>query len=174
MLNINGISVRLGGRVILDRATAMASTDGLEGLTIGRLADEVGMSKSGLIGHFGSKERLQLAALEAATARFTAEVWDPAADQPAGLVRLRAITAAWLSHLRRGVFPGGCFLTAASLEFDDRPGPVRDQIAATMERWLTVLGREAKLAREAGELPPETDPRQLAFELWALEQLPPA
>jgi AcrR family transcriptional regulator len=150
---------------IVDRAVTVASTDGLEGLTIGRLAEQVGMSKSGLIRHFGTKERLQLAALEAAAGIFVDEVWAPAADQQPGLPRLRALCAAWISYLRRDVFPGGCFLTAASLEFDDRPGPVRDQVAATMERWLSVLAHEAQLARDAGDLPRDTDPRQLAFEL---------
>jgi AcrR family transcriptional regulator len=153
---------------IVGEAVTMASTDGLEGLTIGRLADQVGMSKSGLIRHFGTRERLQLAALERAVAIFTAEVWEPVAGEPEGLVRLRAVCEFWLSYLRRGVFPGGCFLSAASLEFDDRPGPVRDAVAAHMERWLGVLGREAKAAVAAGELPPDTDPRQLAFELNAV------
>jgi AcrR family transcriptional regulator len=153
--------------VIVDRAVAVASTDGLQGLTIGRLAGQVGMSKSGLIRHFGSKEGLQLAALEAATDVFVEEVWNPVAGEPAGLVRLRALADSWLSYLRRGVFPGGCFLSAASLEFDDRPGPVRDRVAATMERWLGVLAHEARVAVEAGDLPPDTDPDQLAFELNA-------
>ncbi len=152
---------------IVDRAVDVASTDGLEGLTIGRLASQVGMSKSGLIRHFGTKEQMQLAALEAATARFTAEVWTPVAGEPHGLVRLHAICASWVSYLRRGVFPGGCFLSAASLEFDDRPGPVRDEVAATMQRWLWVLARDAEFAREAGDLPHDADPRQLAFELNA-------
>jgi AcrR family transcriptional regulator len=152
---------------IVDRAVAVASIDGLEGLTIGRLADQVGMSKSGLIRHFGTKERLQLAALEAASEVFVEEVWRPVADQPPGLVRLRALCASWLSYLRRGVFPGGCFLSAASLEFDDRPGPVRDRVASTMERWLGVLAHEAEIAVDAGDLPAGTDPAQLAFELNA-------
>jgi AcrR family transcriptional regulator len=125
------------------------------------------MSKSGLIGHFGTKEQLQLAALQSAVERFTAEVWAPVVDEPAGLTRLRAIGASWLSYLRREVFPGGCFLSAASLEFDDRPGPVRDQVVGAMQRWLWVLGRDAEIAREAGELPAHTDSRQLAFELNA-------
>lgn len=152
---------------IVDRAVAVASTDGLQGLTIGRLADQVGMSKSGLIRHFGTKERLQLAALEAATDVFVDEVWTPVADETPGLPRLRALSASWLSYLRRGVFPGGCFLSAASLEFDDRPGPVRDRVAATMERWLGVLAHEAEIAVQAGDLPAGTDPAQLAFELNA-------
>lgn len=152
---------------IVERAVTVASTDGLEGLTIGRLADQVGMSKSGLIGHFGTRERLQLAALEGAVARFTREVWEPVAGDPPGLVRLHALCASWLSHVRRGVFPGGCFLSAASLEFDDRPGPVRDEIASSMKRWLWLLGHDAELARDAGELPESVDPRQVAFELNA-------
>lgn len=150
---------------IVERAVDLASTDGLEGLTIGRLADEVGMSKSGLIRHFGTKERLQLAAFEAAVARFRAEVWEPVAHERPGLPRLRALCASWLSYLRRGVFPGGCFLSSAALEFDDRDGPVRDAVAGTMRRWLDVLAGEAATARAAGELPADIDPAQLAFEL---------
>lgn len=153
---------------IVEEAVDVASTNGLEGLTIGTLAEQVGMSKSGLIRHFGTKEGLQLAALEAAIERFTAEVWEPVAGEPPGLTRLRAICASWISYLERGVFPGGCFLSSASLEFDDRPGPVRDEVAAAMERWLAALARDAEIARAAGELPPDTDPEQLAFELNAI------
>src|SRR5690349_2279718 len=91
---------------IVGEAVTTASTDGLEGLTIGRLADQVGMSKSGLIRHFGTREALQLAALERAVAIFTAEVWEPVAGKPTGLVRLKAICEAWLSYLKRDVFPG--------------------------------------------------------------------
>jgi AcrR family transcriptional regulator len=120
-----------------------------------------------LIRHFGTKERLQLAALQSAVERFTAEVWTPVAKEQPGLTRLRAACASWLSYLRRGVFPGGCFLSAASLEFDDRPGPVRDDVAAAMQRWLWVLDRDAGIAIEAGELPAHADSRQLAFELNA-------
>lgn len=153
---------------IVERAVDVASTDGLEGLTIGVLAGQVGMSKSGLIRHFGSKEGLQIAALEGAIERFTAEVWERAAGEPPGLARLRALCAAWISYLQRDVFPGGCFLSAASLEFDDRPGPVRDEVAAAMGRWLGVLARDAEIARVAGELPAGTGPEQLAFELNAI------
>jgi AcrR family transcriptional regulator len=153
---------------IVEEAVDTASITGLEGLTIGVLADRVGMSKSGLIRHFGSKEGLQLAALEAAEARFTATVWEPVAERPAGIDRLGATCASWLSYLERGVFPGGCFLSSASLEFDDRPGPVRDEVATTMELWLGVLARDAEIARVAGELPADSDPEQLAFELNAI------
>jgi AcrR family transcriptional regulator len=153
---------------IVDHAMNVASTEGLEGLTIGRLAGDVGMSKSGLIGHFGTREALQLAALDHAIDRFRAEVWDLVADEPEGLPRLRALADAWIGYLERGVFPGGCFLTAASLEFDDRPGPVRDRVAATMRLWLRVVARDARVAIEAGDLPREPDADQLAFELNAI------
>src|SRR3712207_6256551 len=97
------------------------------------------MSKAGVIGHFGSKEALQLAALEQAVAIFTREVWDRAASEERGLPRLRAIADAWVSYLQRDVFPGGCFLTAASCEWDGRDGPVRDRVVGTMDLWLSVL-----------------------------------
>ena len=154
---------------IVDTAVSLASTHGLEGLTIGGLADSVGMSKSGLIGHFGTREALQLATLDAAVTRFVAEVWTPVADRPAGLPRLRALCASWLSFLERDVFPGGCFLTAVATEFDDRPdGPVRDAIVRDMQRWLRLLARDAATARDRAELPPDTDPEQMAFELNAV------
>lgn len=153
---------------IVERAVELSSTDGLEGLTIGRLAGELDMSKSGVIGHFGSKEALQLAALEAAVDRFTRDVWEPVADRPAGLPRLEAIVDRWLDHLGAPAFPGGCYLTAAACEFDGREGPVRDAIDRALRRWLRVLEGDAKAAVEAGDLPPGTDPAQVAFELNAL------
>jgi len=146
---------------ILSRAVDVASLDGLEGLTIGRLAGELEMSKAGVIGHFGSKEALQIAALEEAAAVFTRVVWEPAAGEEPGLPRLRAIAEAWVAYLQGDVFPGGCFLTAASCEWDGRSGPVRDRVAATMDLWLDVLAREA---RGAGF----EDPQQVAFELNAV------
>jgi AcrR family transcriptional regulator len=152
-------------REIVDTAVAVASTDGLEGLTIGRLADEIGMSKSGLLGHFGTKEGLQLAALEQATERFTAEVWARAAGETPGLPRLRAAAEAWVSYLERGVFPGGCFFAAATAELDDRPGAARDRLAASMRRWLAILAADAREAQRVGDLPPEPGPEQVAFEV---------
>ena len=152
---------------ILRRATELATVEGIEGLSIGRLAEAVGMSKSGLIRHFGSKEQLQLAALDAATERFIAEVWRPVADEEPGMPRLRGLCESWLSYVERGVFPGGCFLSAASLEFDDRPGPVRDRVAETMERWLSLLEGEARQAQADGDMSESTAPRQIAFELNA-------
>jgi AcrR family transcriptional regulator len=148
---------------ILERAVNLASTDGLEGLTIGRLASDLDLSKSGLFGHFGSKEELQLATIEQAARRFIAEVVEPAYEKPEGPERLRALCDGYLDHLSSGVFPGGCFWAAASAEFDGRPGPVRDAVRNGSAAWLGELERQA---RAAGA----DDPAQLAFELQSLAQ----
>lgn len=160
--------------VASSRATAvaaaidLASIEGLEGITIGRLATELSMSKSGLIGRFGDKEALQRAVLAAAVERFTESVWVPASGVAPGIARLEAIVDAWIAHLRGGVFPGGCFVTTASVEYDARPGPLRDDVAAVVRRWLAVLEAEARTAREAGDLLPDRDPADVAFELHSL------
>ena len=143
---------------ILDRAVDVASTDGLEGLTIGRLATDMRMSKAGVIGHFGSKEALQLEALERAIDAWRAAVWEPVAGEQPGLPRLLAVARRWSEFLGDCPFPGGCFLTAASFEFDDRPGPVRDRVREALDLWLRVLAADA---RRAGL----DDPDQIAFEL---------
>jgi AcrR family transcriptional regulator len=153
---------------ILDRCVDLASVDGLDGLTIGRLAADLEMSKAGVLGHFGSKEELQLAALKTAVAIFTREVWEPASGATPGRARLLAIADRWLSYLARDVFPGGCFITAASCEFDDRPGRVRDALAARQAQWLTVLAEEVRVAVRNGDLPRGTDPDDVAFALNAL------
>jgi AcrR family transcriptional regulator len=150
---------------IVREAVQRASREGLEALTIGTLAAELDMSKAGVIGPFGSKEALQLAAIEAGNETFRREVWEPAAPREPGLDRLTAICDAWLAHLGGGSFPGGCFITAAAAEFDGRPGPVRDAVDNTLTLWLRVLAREARTAVRLGELPADTDPRQVAFEL---------
>jgi AcrR family transcriptional regulator len=152
---------------ILDRATDLASVEGLEGLTIGRLATELEMSKSGLFRHFGSKQELQLATVERATALFQREVVEPAAGAAPGLDRLRALIESYLGYLEREVLPGGCFLEAAGTEFDGRPGPVRDAIASASADWGRELERHAELARDHGELSADVDPAQLVFELGA-------
>jgi AcrR family transcriptional regulator len=155
---------------IIDRSVALASVEGLEGLTIGRLATDLDMSKAGVIGHFGTKEELQLAALSAARAVYKREVWDRAvavAPEP-GHRRLLAIADAWMSYLARDVFPGGCFITSASCEFDDRPGRVRDAIRAQHEQWLAVLRREAAAAIAAGDLPRGTRADDVAFTMNAI------
>ncbi|CAN5542194.1 TetR family transcriptional regulator [soil metagenome] len=150
---------------VLDRAVDIGSAEGLETLSIGRLAGELRMSKIGVVGQFGSKLELQLAAIEAANRRFRAEVWDPVAAEPEGLPRLRAVMGSWISYLEREVFPGGCFLTAAAIEFDDRPGPVRDAIGNAWGLWMRVLEREVAVAQRAGDLGEYPGPAQLAFEL---------
>jgi AcrR family transcriptional regulator len=144
---------------ILERAVDLASVEGLEGLTIGRLASDLGMSKSGLFRHFGSKQDLQLATVGAAGERFVATVIAPARDAPDGAPRLRAMGERYLDYLDS--FPGGCFWGATASEFDDRPGPVRDAIAASMDAWMAELVRQSKAAGIA-------DPDRYAFELYAV------
>jgi AcrR family transcriptional regulator len=141
----------------------LASTEGLEGLTIGRLAGELEMSKSGLFGHFGSKEELQLATIDAAQRRFVRAVVEPALSEPEGTRRLRALCDRFVAYLEDRVFPGGCFWGATMAEFDDRPGQVRDRIRERVGAWLAELERQAAIAGAE-------DPRQLAFELQALGQ----
>jgi AcrR family transcriptional regulator len=148
---------------ILDHAVNLASTQGLEGLTIGRLAAELGMSKSGLFGHFGSKEELQLATIEEASTRFVGEVIQPTLAEPKGAPRLRALGERYLDYLERGVFAGGCFFAAVSIEFDDRPGPVGDRVRDAVAAWMAYLEDQA---RAAGA----DDPKLLAFEVHALAQ----
>ncbi len=126
------------------------------------------MRKSSVFSLFGSKQELQLATLEAAVEQFTDEVWRPIAGELPGLDRLLALCDSWLSYHEREVMPGGCFLTTATIEFDARPGPLRDAVAATMRRWLGVLEREVARAVDAGELPAGTEPADIAFELNAL------
>src|SRR3954452_18868645 len=152
----------------VEAAIDLASVEGLEGITIGRLADELAMSKSGLIGRFGDKEAMQRAVLAAAIERFTEAVWQPAAKAEPGLPRLEAIVDAWIAHLRDGVFPGGCFVTTASVEYDARPGPLRADVAAAVRRSLGVRWADARTAREAGALPADRDPADVAFELHGL------
>jgi AcrR family transcriptional regulator len=149
-------------------AVDRASVEGLEGLTIGALAAETEMRKSSVFSLFGSKQDLQMATLDAAVENFKAEVWDPVADERPGMPRLLALCDSWLSYHEREVMPGGCFLTTATVEFDARPGPLRDAVAQIMERWLGVLAREAAVAVEAGDLPAGTDPADIAFQLNAL------
>jgi AcrR family transcriptional regulator len=147
---------------ILACALDLASVEGLEGLTIGGLAAEMEMSKSGLFAHFGSKQELQLATIAAAAERFWAAVIEPALSAPDGAPRLRAIADAYLAHLADDdYYPGGCFWAATSAEYDDRPGPVHDAIAAALEAWIGELERQARIAGSA-------DPARFAFELYSV------
>jgi AcrR family transcriptional regulator len=153
---------------ILAEAARLATVDGLDGLTIGGLATAIGMSKSGLYAHFGSKEELQLAAIASARETFAAEVFVPALDAPQGIRRMYAACDAFLSYVERRVFPGGCFFAVAAADVGTRPGPVRDAVAAQQRDWLELLERLARKAMDAGEIEPGDDPAQLAFELNAV------
>ncbi len=154
-------------RAILGRAMQLASTEGLEDLSIARLAGDLGMSKSGLFAHFGSKEELQLSTVRAARRVFYDEAIAPALAARKGIERLDALVAAWLGYIAGDTFAGGCLLMEAAAEFDNRPGQVRDLIAETMGMWTGLLVEQAERALERGELAPGTDPAQLAWELHA-------
>jgi len=154
-------------RTILRKAVNIASLEGLEGLTIGKLATTLRISKSGLFAHFGSKEDLQCAVVDEARDIFIEKVVRPAWHFQ-GLRLLRALCENWLSYGEQKVFPGGCFFSAASLEFDDRPGPVRDRIVGLMKKWLGNLEHAARDAQAAGEIRKDVDVHQLAFEIQAL------
>lgn len=153
--------------VILRRAADIASQDGLEGLSIGRLATDLGMSKSGLFGYFGSKEELQLATIRTATGVYVDEVVQPALTVPPGLGRVRRLCENWLGYSQRRVFPGGCFFFAVTAEFDARPGRVRNAIAEVGLEWARFVARAIDDARQLGEIADDTDADQLAFELIA-------
>jgi AcrR family transcriptional regulator len=156
-------------KAILETAVHIASAEGLEGLTIGRLALELSMSKSGLFAHFGSKEDLQVATVEAARLIFINEVIRPAFETAQGLLRLWKLCDIWLRYVQSGVFRGGCFFAAAAAEFDSRPGPVRDRIAEIMKEWLSTLRNTIVEAQNAGHLVRDVDATQLAFEFNSLE-----
>jgi len=154
-------------RAILAKAVDIASAEGLEGLSIGRLASELGVSKSGLFAHFGSKQELQLETIATASEIFEEEVWLPVAEFEPGVVRLAALMDSWLAYFRRGVFSGGCFFSNAHHEFDSRPGPIRDEIAKQKQRWTDAIVAHIKGAQKRGQLRPDAEPEQLAFELDA-------
>src|SRR4249919_1851901 len=153
--------------VILHTAARLATVEGLDGLTIGRLAAETGMSKSGLFAHFGSKEELQLATIDTAEEIFEEDVLRPALQEE-GRARLEALCERFLSHVDRKVFPGGCFFASAAAELDTRPGPVRDRIAAFQSRWAALIASGLRAGRRQGELDPDARIGQLTFELTAM------
>jgi AcrR family transcriptional regulator len=154
---------------ILQAAADLASVEGLEGLTIGRLASELGISKSGLFAHFGSKEELQLATTDAARRRFVEHVVRPSRGLPRGRARVQRLMSDWLGYFRSEVFRGGCFFHTVKAEFDSRPeSPVRAVVIEDVRQFHALLAKEVRKAQEAGELDPSVDPEQLAFELDAL------
>lgn len=152
---------------ILHEAAQLATVEGLAGLSIGRLAEAVGMSKSGLFAHFGSKEELQLATIETATALFAEQVIEPASAAPDGLERLRRLAEGFLRHVEGGVFPGGCFFASVAAEMDTHPGPVRDLAVRVVDDWLGRLEAAVREAQAEGAIDPAEDAGQLAFELDA-------
>jgi AcrR family transcriptional regulator len=158
----DGIRTR---QAILDEAARLATVEGLDGLSLARLAERVGMSKSGLFAHFGSKEELQLATVERATAIFDEVVVRPAAEAPDGLERLRTLLEAFLGHVEVAVFPGGCFFASAAAELDTRAGPVRERALGVVAEWTEALERAVRDAQDEGLIAPDLDAAQLVFEL---------
>jgi AcrR family transcriptional regulator len=156
---------------ILDAATRLATLEGLDGLSIGRLAEETGMSKSGLYAHFGSKEDLQLAAIDAAVEIFDREVIGPAREAPTAFGRLEALCERFLGYLEKPVFPGGCFFASAAAELDTHPGMVKERLVEVLGAWLSLIERRVRQAQEAGELEPSDDAALMAFELDAFMKM---
>ena len=146
----------------------MVSKGGLEGLTIGTLADATGLSKSGLFAHFGSREELLLAVLGHGQEEFTRVVFQPAMDFPRGTPRLRAMFTNWLDWTESAELPGGCPMLGGASEFDDKPGPVRDMLAGGQRLWIETLKRGVRQAVEEGQLSADTDPEQIAFEMFGI------
>jgi AcrR family transcriptional regulator len=153
---------------ILDEALSIASRLGLEGLTIGSLAEATGMSKSGLFAHFGSREDLQLAVLEHAAQRYGEMVFAPVLKIERGLPRLRALFERWLDWTLASGLPGGCIMISAANEYDDRPGPIRDAVIANQHRGIAITEKAVRLAVQEGHLRPDTDPKQIAFEMLGI------
>jgi len=156
-------------QAILLHAARVGSAEGLEAVSLQRLATDLGISKSGLFAHFGSKEELHMATIDAAAQIFVDEVIRPALAEPRGVRRVWALCHSWMSYLERGVFPGGCFFWAVAEEFDSRrPGPVRDSILEKKGYWSYSLQRAVREAQQAGEIDADVDAEQLAWELDSL------
>lgn len=153
---------------ILDEALRIASKLGLEGLTIGSLADATGMSKSGLFAHFGSREDLQLAVLEHAAQLYGEKVFVPVLKIERGLPRLRALFERWLDWTLESGLPGGCIMISAAIEYDDRPGPIRDAAIENQHRGNAITQKAVRLAIEEGHLLPGTEPEQISFEMLGI------
>ncbi len=152
---------------IVDAALRMAAQIGLEGLSIGALADVMGMSKSGVFAHFGSRDELQVSVVREYYARFKREVFEPAMQQARGLPRLRALFEHWMRHTSAEL-DSGCIFISGAVEFDDRPGPVRDALIAAVSAWMEAMERAAAQARQEGHLAADVDERQVTFEIHGL------
>jgi len=153
---------------ILDEALRIVSKAGLDSVTIGSLAEATAMSKSGLFAHFGSREELLLAVLDHGQDQFTKVVFKPAMDHPRGIPRLRAMFVNWLDWTESAELPGGCPMIGGATEFDDKPGPIRDMLAAGQRTWIETLKRGVRQAIEQGQLAAGTDPEQIAFEMFGI------
>ena len=152
---------------IVDAALRMAAQVGLEGLSIGSLAETMGMSKSGVFAHFGSRDELQISVIREYYARFEAQVFQPAMAQPRGLPRVRALFENWMRYTGAEL-DSGCIFISGAVEFDDRPGPVRDALAEAVDAWIEAMTRAVAQACEQGHLAADADPRQISFEIHAL------
>jgi AcrR family transcriptional regulator len=152
---------------ILESALTLSARNGLEGLSIGALAEATGMSKSGVFAHFGSREELQISVIREYHNRFEEEVFYPAIREPRGLGRLCAMFDRWIHRVALEI-DSGCIYISGAVEFDDRPGPVRDALADMVRAWQTALHRAVEIAREVGDLRPDTDAQQVAFEMHGL------
>jgi len=159
--------VELTRAAILDVALDLASRDGLEGLTIGLLADKMNMSKSGVFAHFGSREDLQLEVLKLYHHRFEQEVFFPSVKEPRGIQRLQSMFARWVKRVSVEV-ASGCIYISGAVEYDDRPGPIREELMAMVGAWQGALLRCVKQAVECGDLKADTDPQQLVYEMYGL------
>jgi AcrR family transcriptional regulator len=152
---------------IVDVALSLATQMGLEGLTIGAVAEMAGMSKSGVFAHFGSREELQISVIREYHQRFEQEVFYPVLSLPRGLPRLRALFANWMQRTSAEI-DSGCLYISGAAEFDDRPGPVHDALASSVQTWMDALHRAVRLSVEAGDLDGQTDAAQMAFEIHGL------
>lgn len=152
---------------ILEVALELASRDGLEGLTIGLLAERMSMSKSGVFAHFGSREDLQIEVVKLYHERFEQEVFYPSINEPRGLPRLRAMFARWVKRVSVEI-ASGCIYISGAVEYDDRPGAIREELAGMVSAWKTALRRCVVQAMEEGHLPAGTDPDQLVYEMYGL------
>ncbi len=152
---------------ILDVALDLASRDGLEGLTIGLLADRMNMSKSGVFAHFGSREDLQLEVLKLYHRHFEQDVFYPSMKEPRGLPRLQAMFARWVKRVTVEI-ASGCIYISGAVEYDDRPGVIREELVGMVRAWQDALHRCVQQAIEMGHLQPDTDPYQLVYEIYGL------
>ena len=152
---------------IVDAALGLATQIGLEGLSIGALAEVMRMSKSGVFAHFGSREELQISVIREYHARFEEEVFYPALEKPKGMPRLKALFQNWMNRTSVEI-DSGCLYISGAVEFDDRPGPVRDALAGSVQTWLAAMYRAVVQAKEAGHLAQDADEHQLAFEIHGL------